>query len=79
MHCMRMEHRLWLGEPTGRRWEWECEVSVDSVANALVALMSCSDSELAERGHRARQLAELNYTWEKLARDLHTACQSLVG
>ena len=58
---------------------WECEVSVDSVADAVVALMSCSESELADRGRSARQLAESNYTWDKLARDLHTACQRILG
>jgi glycosyltransferase involved in cell wall biosynthesis len=58
---------------------WECQVSVDSVADALVALMSCSDSELADRGRRARQLAEFNYTWDKLAADLHAACEKLLA
>jgi glycosyltransferase involved in cell wall biosynthesis len=56
---------------------WECQVSVDSVADALIALMSCSDSELADRGRQARKLAEGNYTWQKLAYDLHVACESL--
>jgi glycosyltransferase involved in cell wall biosynthesis len=58
---------------------WECQVSVDSVADALVALMSCSDAELADRGRHARRLAEQNYTWDKLARDLHAACERLVA
>jgi len=57
---------------------WECEVSVDSVADALVALMSCGDSELADRGRSARKLVQ-DYTWDKLAGDLHQACQSLNG
>ena len=35
---------------------WECPVSIDSVSDALVALMSCSDSELADRGCSARKL-----------------------
>lgn len=53
---------------------WECAVSVDSVAYALIRLMSCSASELADRGRSARRFAEQNYTWDKLARDLHVAC-----
>jgi glycosyltransferase involved in cell wall biosynthesis len=56
---------------------WECGVSVEGVAGALVALMSCGEAELAERGRQARRLAEQNYTWNKLAQDLHAACQSL--
>ena len=52
--------------------------SVDSVADGLLALMSCSDAELADRGRHARQLAEGNYTWDKLARDLHAACEKLL-
>gem|GEM_PF-3901917 len=43
----------------------------------VVLLMSCSDSELADRGRQARKLAEGNYTWQKLAYDLHVACESL--
>ena len=58
---------------------WECAVSIDSVADALVALMSCSDLELAERGRCARRLAEEGYTWEKLAQDLHHACESSIS
>ena len=58
---------------------WECQVSVDSVADALGALMSCRDSELADRGRRARRLAEHNYTWDKLAQDLHAACRRLIA
>lgn len=56
---------------------WECAVSVDGVAAALVALMSCGDAELEERGLAARRLAESNYTWDKLAMDLHSACEKL--
>lgn len=58
---------------------WDCEVSVDSVADALLALISSSDSELADRGHSARRLAEQNYTWDKLAKDLHNACHRIFG
>lgn len=58
---------------------WECDVSVDSVAAALASLMSCSDSELADRGRRARQLVQQRYTWEKLAVDLHVACSHFVS
>ena len=58
---------------------WECEVSGDSVAAALGALMSCSDSDLADRGRSARKLAVENYTWAKLANDLHDACEKLPG
>ena len=57
----------------------ELEVSVDSVADALVALMSCSDSELADRGRSARRLAQENYTWDKLAKDLHNAYQRILN
>ena len=57
---------------------WECEVSVDSVADALGALMSCNDAELADRGRSARRLAQENYTWDKLAGDLHNACEKLL-
>ena len=57
---------------------WECQVSVDSVADALVALMSCSDSELEGRGRRARELVEGGYTWAKLASQLHAACKNLL-
>ena len=38
----------------------------------------CVDS-VADRGRRARRLAEQNYTWDKLARDLHAACERLVA
>ncbi|MFM8656827.1 MAG: hypothetical protein ACKOD5_06810 [Chthoniobacterales bacterium] len=41
--------------------------------------MSCSDSELADRGRSARKLAESNYTWQKLARDLHASCETLLA
>jgi glycosyltransferase involved in cell wall biosynthesis len=58
---------------------WECAVSIDSVTDALVALMSCGDSELAERGRCARKLAESNYTWAKLSRDLHASCETLLA
>ena len=58
---------------------WECAVSTDSVADALVALMTCNDAELADRGRQARRLAQENYTWDKLARDLHTACLRILG
>ncbi|MFN9944770.1 MAG: glycosyltransferase, partial [bacterium] len=57
---------------------WECQVSVDSVADALVALMSCSDSELVDRGRRARRLGVQNNTWDKLAPELHAACPDLI-
>ena len=57
---------------------WECEVSEESVSQALIALMSCRDSELSERGRQARKLAEGNYTWKKLAKDLHEACAKIV-
>ena len=57
---------------------WECNVSVDSVAAALASLMSCSDSELTDRGRLARQLVEQRYTWEKLAADLHVSCSHFV-
>jgi hypothetical protein len=43
----------------------------------FVPLISCSGSELGDRGWQARKLAEKNYTWEKLARDLHGACEKL--
>ena len=56
----------------------ELEVSVESVADRLLALMSCSDSELADRGRSARRLAQENYTWDKLAKDLHNACEQLL-
>ena len=58
---------------------WECAVSVDSVADSLVALMSCSDAELVDRGRSARLLVEKNYIWEKLARDLHVSCEKLLA
>lgn len=58
---------------------WECGVSVDAVAQALVALMSCGEAELADRGRHARRLAQENYTWEKLAHDLHAACEKLLS
>lgn len=56
---------------------WECRVSVESVAEALVALMSCRDAELLDRGRRARQLVEKRFTWDTLAADLHAACARL--
>lgn len=65
-------------EAASRGGGWECEASIDSVADALVALMSCRDSELADRGRSARGLAEGNYTWVKLASDLHAACRGLL-
>lgn len=44
----------------------------------FVPLISCSGSELADRGRSARKLAEKNYTWAKLANDLHNACEKLL-
>ncbi len=38
--------------------------------------MNCSDSELVDRGRRARKLTEKDYTWDKLANDLHNACET---
>ena len=51
--------------------------------------MSCSDSELADRGRQARRLAQESYcpraifgfaygSWNKLANDLHNACEKLL-
>ena len=57
----------------------ELEVSVESVADGLLALMKCSDAELVDRGRRARLLVEKNYIWEKLARDLHVSCEKLLA
>ena len=53
-------------------------MSIDDVPRAPLVLMSCSYSELADRGRRARRLAEQNYTWDKLANDLHNACEKLL-
>jgi hypothetical protein len=49
------------------------------VADALVALMSCNDAELADRGRQARRLTQENYNWDKLAGDLHAACAHLLA
>ncbi len=57
---------------------WECGVSIEGVASALEGLMACGEAELSERGDSARKLAEMNYTWNKLAGDLHEACRRLI-
>lgn len=51
-----------------------CLPTVDSIRNILEELVHDSNSVLAERGLRGRQLVEGRYSWKQVATQLHQAC-----
>jgi glycosyltransferase involved in cell wall biosynthesis len=53
---------------------WECEATVESLADTLkIALRACA-SERRQRGQNGRQLVERAYTWPTIIQNLSAAC-----
>jgi glycosyltransferase involved in cell wall biosynthesis len=55
---------------------WECDVSLDSVTEALRLALTASPAERKQRGAAGRRLLEGNYTSESVCRQLLQACDS---
>ena len=53
---------------------WECEASVDSLAEALGQVLFTSESERADRGSRGRRAIEARYGWPSVVNELERAC-----
>jgi glycosyltransferase involved in cell wall biosynthesis len=53
---------------------WECDASVDSLAEALGKAVLASDAERAERGAAGRRAVEERYAWPSVVRELERAC-----
>jgi len=51
------------------------ETSVESVAAGLSQLFVMSDTERDEMGQRGRELVKTNFTWAKIAEEMHTVYQ----
>jgi poly(glycerol-phosphate) alpha-glucosyltransferase len=53
---------------------WDCEPTVESVAEALRVAIEASEAERAQRGRVARQLVQRSYSWEQTTTTILEAC-----
>lgn len=53
---------------------WECDATVESIADALRAAVLSSQSERKQRGKNARSLVEKGYSWPRIVSTLLEAC-----
>lgn len=54
---------------------WICEPNPDSLKKELAKAIQSSPLELKDRGVAARKLIEKQYTWSRIAQNLHEACE----
>lgn len=72
---------------TGTPWQelirhecgWWVDIGVQPLAEALVDAISRSDSEREAMGARGRELVESSYGWDKIARDMRTVYEWVLG
>jgi glycosyltransferase involved in cell wall biosynthesis len=53
---------------------WECDATVDSLADALRAALLSSDAEKADRGSIGCRAIEARYGWPSVVKELERAC-----
>jgi len=53
---------------------WECDASIDSLAQALERAVLASERERKERGLAGRRVVEARYGWPSVVEDLERAC-----
>jgi len=59
---------------TGAQAGWECEPTVDSLAETLKMALLATESERRQRGQNGFRLVSTNYTWPAIINNLQQAC-----
>lgn len=68
-----------LPEVSVERCGWEAEPTVDSLEQALCAVVACSTTDLAARGARGRALVERRFRWQPIGQQLAEVYQWMLG
>jgi glycosyltransferase involved in cell wall biosynthesis len=57
---------------------WSCQPTVESLTTALREALTAESEERRQRGKLGRELMARRYTWDRIAKDLAEACESMI-